>query len=232
MYHAGRRTHRCSRRRRRSGSAAQHRAHTPPPLETSAVARERFGDSTPLDAGDAAAPAAATVVTAEARVFVRRIENGATPRSSSAESTSRSFRRSWPRRDVPRCRRCQPRARRGEPPSAQRVAEDVLMCGVAPWAQLTPSQAGGQSEAVGQCEKHPLCRRGFKHQGKGGHCSLRMPDGSGAETKRQSVASQQPAAAAEGGKQGSIPEDEDDEFARAEAEAAALDESIALGAES
>ena len=113
MYHAGR-THRCS-RRRRSGSAAQ-RARTPPPLATSAVARERFGDSTPLDAGDAAAPAPATVVTAVARVFVRRIENGATPRSSSAESTSRSFRRSWPRRDVPRCRRCQPRARRGEPP--------------------------------------------------------------------------------------------------------------------
>ena len=37
-----------------------------------------------------------------------------------------------------------------------------------------PSAAGkGGGPAPGQCERNPLCVRGFRHGGKGGHCSLR-----------------------------------------------------------
>jgi len=44
---------------------------------------------------------------------------------------------------------------------------------------------GGSSPIYGQCQRNPLCTRGYKHGGKGGHCALPPRLGLGAGRKRQ-----------------------------------------------
>ena len=75
------------------------------------------------------------------------------------------------------------------------VSDGVVLCGVASWAEdqpmMLPANGNGSEDdtvmdaalrrkfeagAAGlddsQCERHPLCVRGFKHGGRGGHCAL------------------------------------------------------------
>ena len=76
------------------------------------------------------------------------------------------------------------------------VSEGVVLCGMASWsvdqhmqAMGTGNGAGASSEDAAltaalrrrteasgvddtQCERHPLCVRGFKHGGRGGHCAF------------------------------------------------------------
>ena len=56
------------------------------------------------------------------------------------------------------------------------AAADAVVLGAERTAEVACGPGGSASSgAADRCERHPLCSRGYKHGGKGGHCSL--PEG-------------------------------------------------------
>lgn len=95
---------------------------------------------------------------------------------------------------IPKGKRDGARNKHASPATPVCFSEGVVLCGVARWASTgadaatmlsTSSDADYRRRVeastagldASQCERHPLCVRGFKHRGKGGHCAL--PAGTG-----------------------------------------------------